>query len=116
MKDIDDMDKAIEDIMERFRSGEMDDLEGMEEHSKERCALIMREAIEHADGEITVSIKQIGEKLRGNLHVKGNNAAVLVALYILMDRVRCDSPGITFEDIIGMMRYMEESTDGSERS
>ena len=120
LKNVDDMDKEIEKIMAKFRSGDMDeDMEDMEdtaEHSEEEHGILMREAIKHAHGEITAHIKQDGEKLRGDLHVKGNNAAALVAIYLLMDRVRNNSVGLTFEDIIGMMRYMEEATNGSERS
>ena len=123
MKDIDDMDKEIEEIMAKFRSGDMDedmedleDLEDTAEHSEEEHGILMREAIKHAHGVITAHIKQDGEKLHGDLHVKGNNAAVLVAIYLLMDRTRNNSVGLTFEDIIGMMRYMEEATNGSERS
>lgn len=123
LKNVDDMDKEIEEIMAKFRNGDMDedmddldDLEDTAEHSEEEHGILMREAIKHAHGEITAHIKQDGEKLRGDLHVKGNNAAALVAIYLLMDRIRNNSVGLTFEDIIGMMRYMEEATNGSERS
>lgn len=111
MKDIDDMDKAIEDIMERFRSGEMDDIE---EHGPEECRLIMQEAVKYADGEITVKVKRTGQVQHIDMHVKGNPAAVLVATYCMIDRVVENSPGITFEDVIEMMRYMEENRRGSE--
>ena len=101
MKD-EDMNQALEDLMERFRNGDVP-----EEHSKDECAAIMQDAIKHAKGEINIKVKRRGDILKMDMHTKGNPAALLVAAYCLMDRVREDSPGITFEDIIEMMRYME---------
>lgn len=107
----DEMDREIETLIERFRSG---DLQDVKEHSKEECAALVDAAVKFAEGEITAKITKGGSHLITGMHVKGNPAAMLVAAYCIVDGFVEKSPGITFDDTIMMLRCMEEKAHGSE--
>lgn len=104
MEGIENVDKAIEETMKLFR--ETPSLEG---HGKEENELMARVALANARGDITISIKpETGEKKTVEMNCLGNAAAMAVGAFALLDRLVETAPGLTFDDVIMWMRYMEE--------
>lgn len=104
MEGIENVDKAIEETMKLFRESPE-----WEEHGKKENELLARVALENAKGGITISIKpEKGEKKTVEMHCLGNVAAMAVGAFVLLDRIVEKSPGLTFDDVIMWMRYMEE--------
>lgn len=104
MENIENLNKAIEETMKLFRESG-----GPGEHSPEVNRQLARVALTSAQGEYHVSIKKDGETRIVSVKVKGNPAGMAVAAYALLDRIRTNSPGITFNDMIEWMKYMEEN-------
>ena len=104
MENIENLDKAIEETMKLFRKSPE-----WEDHRKEENELMARVALANARGDITIRIKdKTGEKKTVELHCLGNAAAMAVGAFSLLDRIVEKSPGLTFDDVIMWMRYMEE--------
>lgn len=104
MEGIENVDKAIEETMKLFRESPE-----WEEHGKEENERLARVALANAKGDITIRIKaETGVKTTVELHCLGNAAAMAVGAFALLDRIVEKSPGLTFDDVIMWMRYMEE--------
>lgn len=104
MEGIENVDEAIEETMKLFRESG-----GPGEHSPEVNRQLARVALTSAQGEYHVSIKKDGETRIVEVNAKGNPAGMAVAAYALLDRIRANLPGITFNDMIEWMKYMEEN-------
>ena len=108
MEGIENVDKAIEETMKLFRESG-----GPGEHSPEANRHLARVALTRAQGDYHVSIKKDGETRIVEVNAKGNPAGMAVAAYALLDRVRANSPLITFSDTIEWMKFMEDQKNGS---
>lgn len=107
MEGIENVDKAIEETMKLFRESPE-----WEEHGKEENECMARVALENAKGNITISIKpEKGEKKTVEMHCLGNAAAMAVGAFALLNTLVEKLPGLSFDDVIMWMRYMEERKD-----
>ena len=111
MEGIENVDKAIEETMKLFRESG-----GPGEHSPEVNRQLARVALTSAQGEYHVSVKKTGENTIVDVNAKGNPAGMAVAAYALLDRIRANSPLITFSATIEWMKFMEDQKNGSDRA
>lgn len=107
MEGIENVDKAIEETMKLFRESPE-----WEDHGKEENELMARVALENAREDITISIKPGAEGTKTvTMHCLGNAAAMAVGAFALLNTLVEKSPGLSFDDVIMWMRYMEERKD-----
>ena len=63
-----------------------------------------------------MTLERKGEFTKCEIHIKGNRAALVVAAYLLIGRVVENSLGITFDEVIEWLKYMEALRNGPDGS
>lgn len=116
MGKMEDFNQALDELMEMLRNGKLKTSDGSEDLSKERNEFMALQALKHAEGSINVTLERKGKLTKCEMHAKGNRTALVVAAYHLIGRVVENSPGITFDEVIEWLKYMEALRNGPDGS